>query len=399
MKKYIIIGGGVAGLTAAINLARKNNSVTVLEQKDKILKKLLLTGSGKCNFWNKNQDIKFYHSESDNLKNIVTEKNLNNTFSFIKSLNFLMHEKDGYFYPKTNQASTVLNALLITARLNNVELITNFNINEIKKKEDKFLIYGNNTCLKGDAVVIATGSNATAQSMASEGYTWAKDFGHTVIEVLPSLVQLKSTGFFLQNWAGVRSGAKVKLYINNTLEQEQTGEIQLTDYGVSGICVMQLSNLAVKALNKNQQVFLKINFLKEYDFDSLNILLDTYDKRLKIIEVLECLLNKKLANVILEVSKINKDTKLKDLNLDKKTVLINNIVEFNLPILGYNDITQAQTVSGGVSLDEINYKNMESTLVKDLYFAGEILDCNGDCGGYNLSFAFLTGLLVGDGND
>lgn len=399
MKKYIIIGGGVAGLTAAINLAGKNNSVTVLEQKEKVLKKLLLTGSGKCNFWNKNQDIKFYHSESDNLKNIITKKNLDNAFSFIKSLNFLMYEKDGYFYPKTNQASTVLNALLITARLNNVELITNFNINEIKKKEDKFLIYGNNTCLKGDAVVIATGSNATVQSMASEGYTWAKDFGHTIIEVLPSLVQLKSTGFFLQNWAGVRSGAKVKLYINNKLEQEQTGEIQLTDYGVSGICVMQLSNLAVKALNKNQQVFLKINFLSEYDFDSLNILLDKYDKRLKIIEVLECLLNKKLANVILEVSKINKDTMLKELNKDKKVTLINNIIEFKLAITGYNDIKKSQTVSGGVSLDEINYKNMESTLVKNLYFAGEILDCNGDCGGYNLSFAFLTGLLVGDEND
>ena len=162
---------------------------------------------------------------------------------------------------------------------------------------------------------------------------------------------------------------------------------------------MQLSGLAVKNIIEKNKVSLKINFLPMYDYNSLNELLNTYNKNYTVIEVLSCMLNKKLANVIIEVSKINKDTKISELSDFKKNELLNNIVNFNLSIIGYNGLESSQVAMGGVSLKDVNPINMESRLVKDLYFAGEILDCNGDCGGYNLSFAFLSALLVGGIND
>ena len=399
MKSYIIIGGGAAGLTCAINLARNGNRVTVLENKSDVGKKILITGNGKCNFWNKDQDIRHYHSSDEKyLRNIITKENLHKTFNFIESLKFLMYEKNGYYYPYSNQASTVLDALKLQLKYLSVEVITNFKVESVQKK-DQFEVYGNDKVLKADCLVLATGSNAGLKSEAIKGYDIAKSFGHKLVLVNPALTQLKSTGFFLNNWQGVRCSASVKLVSNDLVLDSQDGEVQLTNYGISGICIMQLSGLAVKNIIEKNKVSLKINFLPMYDYNSLNELLNKYNKNYTVIEVLSCMLNKKLANVIIEVSKINKDTKICELSDFKRNELLNNIVNFNLNIIGYNGLESSQVAMGGVNLKDVNPINMESRLVKDLYFAGEILDCNGECGGYNLSFAFLSALLVGGIND
>lgn len=399
MKSYIIVGGGAAGLVCAINLARNGNKVTVLENKNDIGKKILITGNGKCNFWNEDQDIRHYHSSSlQILNNIITKNNLDKTFNFIQSLEFLMYEKNGYYYPYSNQASTVLDALKLQLKYLSVEVITNFKIESVQKK-GKFEVYGNEKKLIADCLVLATGSNAGLKSEALKGYDIAKSFGHEIVLINPALTQLKATGFFLNNWQGVRCRASVKLVSNDLILDSQDGEVQLTDYGISGICIMQLSGLAVKNIIEKKKVCLKINFLPMYDYNSLNELFNTYNKNYTVIEVLSCLINKKLANAIIEVSKINKEIKICELSDFKRNELLNNIVNFNLNIIGYNGLESSQVAMGGVNLMEVNPKNMESKLVKGLYFAGEILDCNGDCGGYNLSFAFLSALLVGDIND
>ena len=391
----VIIGGGASGLVAAITASKnKNNKVTLIEKNQTLGKKILATGNGKCNYYNSDQNLSHYNSTNNELvKEIITKDNLNEVENFFSSLGIIPKIKNGYYYPFSNQATTIKNALVREVE-KNTKVLLETTVEKINKIENKFKVKTNNGVIECDKVIIATGSKASPKTGSTgEGYKFLKEFNHTIIDVNPALVQLKTKGNFLKDWTGIRTDVKVSLFINNKNIKSDQGEIQLTNYGVSGICIFNLSRFVPIALNNNDKVEVKINFLP---FTSTHEeLLKDLSNNNSINDILEGILNNKLASVILNKSSINKNKKYNELSIKEKEVLIENLTNFTLEVIGTNSYEECQVCSGGVPLTEINTKTMESKIVKNLHIVGELLDVDGECGGYNLTFAWVTALLAG----
>ena len=391
----VIIGGGASGLVAAITASKnKNNKVTLIEKNQTLGKKILATGNGKCNYYNSDQNLSHYNSTNNDLiKEIITKENLKEVENFFSSLGIIPKIKNSYYYPFSNQATTIKNALVREVE-KNTKVLLETTVEKINKIENKFKVKTNNGVIECDKVIIATGSKASPKTGSTgEGYNFLKDFNHTIIDVNPALVQLKTKGNFLKDWTGIRTDVKVSLYINNKNIKSDQGEIQLTNYGVSGICIFNLSRFVPIALNNNDKVEVKINFLP---FTSTpEELLKDLSNNNSMNDILEGILNNKLVAVILNKSSINKNKKYNELSIKEKEVLIENLTNFTLEVIGTNSYEECQVCSGGVPLTEINTKTMESKIVNNLHIVGELLDVDGDCGGYNLTFAWVTALLAG----
>lgn len=395
MKKVIIIGGGASGLTAAIK-ASKNYDVTIIEKNEKLGKKILITGNGKCNYWNENQDLSMYHSSGD-YKKIVNQLNLTKAHAFLDSIGIVPFIKNGYYYPNSNQAISVVNALVDEAINNGVKIITE-EVTNVKKDNDKFII---NNKYESDYLIVATGGKAAPKTGSDGfGYEIAKSFNHNIIKPLPALVGLEVEEN-LKELSGIRVIGEIRLLINNELIQKELGEIQINDYGFSGIPVLQISSRAIKALDNNKNVSISINLLPNIAEDILGLrsFLKVQDRHLNnksISQILDQLFNYKLSNYLLKISKIDNNAKIEKLSNDDLDLLCHNILNFNFKVIKDHGFDNAQTTSGGIDLKDVNLETLESLKVKGLYFCGEVLDVDGACGGYNLSFAWISGLIAGE---
>ena len=396
MKKVFIIGGGASGLTAAIKASRNGNDVTIFEKNNKLGKKILITGNGKCNYWNENQDLNNYHSSGDYTK-IVNQMNLVKAHAFLDSIGIVPFIKNGYYYPNSNQAISVVNALVDEAVNCGVKII-NEEVKDVIKKDNKFII---NNSYESDILILATGGKAAPKTGSDGfGYEIAKKFGHNIIKPLPALVGLE-TEENLKDLSGIRFIGEVSLVINNETIKKEQGEIQINEYGFSGIPVMQISSNAVKALDEGKNVSIKINYLPNIASDILGLrsFLKVQNKHLNnktISQILDQLFNYKLANYLLKISKIDEHSVIDKLSNDELDLLCHNILNNSYKIVKDHGFDNAQTTSGGINLKEVNLDTLESLKEKNLYFCGEILDVDGACGGYNLSFAWLSGLIAGD---
>lgn len=401
MKHIVIIGGGAAGLLAANYAKTEKTLVTILEKNPICGKKILATGNGKCNYWNQNQDLKHYHSSNEELINeIITDKNKQEIMSFFNKLGIYPKIKNGYYYPASNQATTIKDALIKEVLRKNINIKNNTIVEKIEKQNNEFKIYTTNEMITADKVIVATGSKASPKTGSDGlGYKILKRFNHQIIEPLPALVQLKTTGKYLEKWAGIRTDVEVSLYENDNLIRTETGEIQLTNYGISGICVFNLSRYVSIGLSKNKKEQVKINFLPflTNPKEELNNFISNQPKR-SIRTQLEGFLNSKLVDVILTEANIKENKSYSDLTEQEKDILINFLTQFKTEVIGTNSFEQAQVCTGGVPLSEVNIQTMESKLVPNLYIVGELLDVDGDCGGYNLSFAWISGMLAGIGS-
>lgn len=397
MKHIVIVGGGAAGLISAIYSKTNNNKVTILERNSSCGKKILATGNGKCNYWNSDQNLNHYHSSNKEiLKEIITEEVQEEALNFFNNLGIVPKIKNGYYYPFSNQATTIKNALLREVERKQIEVKHDFLINKIEKQDNYFLLESKNELIKADKVILATGSCASPKTGSDGiGYKLLKRFNHNIITPCPALVQLKTSGNYLRDWAGIRTDVSVSLYENNNFIKEESGEIQLTDYGISGICVFNLSRFIARGLLDNKKEEVIINFLPFITNKPHEYLSNLFNNSNSIKTQLEGILNNKLVSVILKESKINENASFYDLSEKEQTTLIEKLTNFKVNILGTNDFEQAQVCSGGLPLTEINPRNLESTLVKNLYIVGELLDVDGDCGGYNLGFAWMSGILAG----
>lgn len=393
--KIIIIGAGASGLTSAIKLSEKHE-VVVLEKNNISGKKLLITGNGKCNYYNDLHDIKKYHSSFENLLAFIKDEDYKKILDLFDNIGIVPEIKDGYYYPKSNQATSVKNALELEAKIKGVNIIYNEEVLEVTKKENKFIVKTNNNNFNSDAIVIATGGKSfTKTGSDGKGYDFAKNFGHTIIKPLPGLVQLEAKDKINQA-SGVRCKAKLTLFEDNKEIAEERGELQITDYGISGICAMQLSSIISKKLDEGKEEVISINFLEEInDVHEWLINRNNILKNRTISQLLEGVLNYKLINVILKKSKIEQENYLEELKEDKINKLCENLTNYKLQITSTKGFDNAQVTVGGVSLDEVT-SNFESKIVNNLFFTGEVLDVNGDCGGYNLMFAWISGLRVGE---
>ena len=403
MKKIIVIGGGASGLVAAINAAKCGNDVIILEKNNICGKKILITGNGRCNYYNKDQKIEHYRSKNIELvEKIITKENTEKIVKFFKSIGIEPKIKNGYYYPYSNQAVSIQNALLTETKNLNIEIKNNIIVNKINKENDKFIIYTNQGEFNSEKVIIATGSKAAPKTGSDgSGYKICMELGHTIIKPLPALVQLKGNEKYFKEWSGIRVDANIKAYENNNLLGEETGELQLTDYGISGICVMNLSGRIARGLNYKKQEYLKINFLQGLKILSETDFIDFMNKRnnmmknRNICELLEGIINYKLVNVLLKICNIKNNKYWSELSQNEKLEIAKNFIDFRLDIVDTNSFDKAQICSGGIPLTEIDLNTMESLKTKGLYLTGEILDVDGDCGGYNLTWAWISGMIAG----
>lgn len=405
MEQVIIIGGGASGLVSAIYSAKKGYKVTILEKNNHPGKKILITGNGKCNYWNKIITTDNYNTSSkDKLEKIINNKNKQEIINLFNKIGIIPKIRDNYYYPYSNQATSIQTALIKECEVLGVNIVTNCEVTDIKKENSMFTIYTTNGIYTSKKIIISTGSLAYPKTGSTgDGYQFAKKFGHNIITPLPALVQLKAKESYLKEWQGIRSDVSVTLLENNKKIKTEIGEIQLTDYGVSGICIFNLSSIISRGLYNNKEEQIIINFLHPFNINSEQEFINFMNTRNKtmnnrtISDLLDGFLNYKLINLILKLSKIKREEKWNTISNKQKSILSNFLINFTVSIIGTNSFDTSQTTTGGIPLSEINIETMESLKCKGLYFTGELLDVDGNCGGYNLAFAWITGMLAGVG--
>ena len=386
--KVVIIGAGAAGLMAAVTAAKCGHKVTVIEHENKPGKKINITGNGKCNITNSVLTPDKYYGNKDFIDNVIDKFNYKDTLNFFENIGVYCYEKNGFYYPLSNQANTVTNALYNEALSLGVTIKTNNNVKSITKKADGFIL-DIGIELFCDKLIIATGGMAAPKTGSDgSGYELAKNLGHNIINPHPALTALVCDEK-LKKASGVRVKAKVWIKDKNT---EDLGELQITDYGISGIPVFNIS----RNVDEGGKVIL--DFAPDYTYDEVKILLEKILKRrdkMSALTALNGLFNEKLAAVFLKEMKLQSNVKCTDIT-DKITMLCDIIKSFEVTVKRKKGFDFSQVTSGGVNTVEINKDTMESLICTNLYFAGEIIDVDGRCGGYNLQFAWSSGYIAGE---
>ena len=405
--RIIIIGGGASGVITALKAKNDNNEVIIIENNDQLLKKLQLTGNGRCNYLNEDYNLSNYtSSDSSRIEQIITEKNIWSVKQFFDNIGLIYKIKNGYYYPFTNQASTVRDILINEINEKDIKVFYKNHVEKIERKDNRFFITTNEREFYSDIVVLATGSYAYPKTGCDgSGYGILKKFGHTIVEPLPALVQLESDFPLSKKWSGVRCDVKLDLIENDEVITEEEGELQLTDYGLSGICIFNLSNYITRGLYEKKKEIVSINFVP---FVETLIIpwLERYNRKNEfrsIKKLLEGFLNKKIVDVVLETSEIDGNMNYSELSVSEKLKLSKYLTAFPIKITGTKGFDNCQICSGGVKLSEVDLETMESNIVNNLYITGELLDLNGKCGGYNLTTCWISGILageaIGDKND
>lgn len=401
MKKVFVIGAGASGLIAAITAARNGAAVTILEGMEKPGKKLLTTGNGKCNLTNTNlSDPNVYRSNTPEfVSHILKQFSVSDTLAFFEDLGLLLKDRGGYIYPYVEQASAVLDLLLMEVKRLSIKLKCLEKVKELYYAQGNWQIETDSWTYSADAVILSAGSKAAPVTGSDgSGYDLAAMAGHRIIPPLPALVPLKVKGDWFKSLAGVRSQSCLTLYVEQTPIMTESGELQWTDYGISGIVVFQLSRFAVRALSANKSVRVSVDLMPDFQTEELiNILKNRalqYPKR-TVEESLTGLLNKKIITVMLKKSKIKNTKPAEAVTADEIKSLTGSIKSSMAEISGFRDFSQAQVCSGGVSVQEVDDTSLESKIAPGLFLAGEILDIDGACGGYNLQWAWSSGYTAG----
>lgn len=403
----IIIGGGASGLMAAITAKNLNKDVAIIEGTNRIGNKILTTGNGRCNISNSNISSPYncYKSENNNFYNYCLD-----TYSveYIKNI-FLslglpfVELENGKLYPKSLQASSVVDILKLTIEELNIPIYNNTKVKKIFKN-NHFKIQTNNeteeffSCNK---LLLACGGKSAAKTGSDgSGFKLAKDLGHNIIEPFPAIVQLKLDYPYLKALSGIKFNGMVSLIINDKLVRQEFGEILFTDYGISGPPILQISLLASKGLNENKSVKINIDMMNDSSIEDVeNFIyghLDMFSHR-TISSALIGIINKKLIPILLkDIGITNIHIPCYELDWKYKQKLCSRLKKWSFTCIGTNGFNSAQLTAGGVDTTFVDNKTLESKIIKNLYFSGEILDVNGDCGGFNLNWAWSSGILVGN---
>lgn len=396
-----VVGGGAAGLMAAITAARTGAKVVILEHKEKTGKKILSTGNGKCNYTNEQQGISYYRGEDPAFVVPVFEQfGFRETVDFFEEIGITSKVKNGYYYPASEQAAAVLEVLRLEANYLRVREICDCKINTVKRKKKDFLLETSVGNFIGKSVVFATGLLAAPKS-GSDGsaFLHLKQFGHHFIEIVPALVPLQGKQSFFKQLAGIRAEMRAVLYIDKKETAVEFGELQLTDYGVSGIPIFQLSRFATKALTQKKQVYLLLDFQPNKTIEETTVLLEKrflkQEQKKTMCECFVGLFHKKLAEVFLREAEIPLGDSPKKLKPEQIQKLAEVIKGLRVDITGSKSFEQAQVCAGGIDTGEIDSETLESKLIPGLYFAGELIDIDGRCGGYNLQWAWSSGYVAG----
>lgn len=398
----VIIGGGAAGLLAAATLCRLNCTYMIVEHTERLGNKLLSTGNGKCNFTNLYMDKSCFRS-NDLYKamSVIRRFNEQDVISFFKSLGIFMKEKNGYVYPHSETAASLQNALRAYAETNSEKVFLNTTVDRIDGELGDFNLYlksagGSTASVNCKTIIIATGSKAAPKTGSDgSGYELSKSLGHRLVNVLPALVALTCKED-CKTAAGVRSTGSIEIYIDDKRMAGDTGEIQFTDYGISGIPVFQVSRFAAWGVSNNKNVKAVIDLTPDITFEEL--ISDYYLRKSifpnkTIIEFFEGILNKKLCMFLAKKLRININSAISELSEKCIKQYIGMIKHCEYTITGTKGFESAQVCQGGVDLRQVD-ETMQSKHCKGVLFAGEILDVDGICGGYNLQWAWSSAYVA-----
>jgi hypothetical protein len=394
--KVIVIGAGASGLIAAIR-ASINHEVILIDSNNSIGKKLLLTGNGKCNYWNiLINTSKYICDNGDILDSILNNNNINNTLNYLYSLGIYPSIKDNLYYPYSNSSQSIITILKRAIDKNNIKFISNFKVNDIKYDNNLYSVISNDQVIVGDKLIIATGSKSMPKT-GSDGsmFNILKKFNHDINKVIPSLTRINLKGNF-KNISNVRCKASISVLVDNKNVFSDNGEMHITDVGISGIVSFNASAYVSYYLNKEYKVSIAVNYLSDisdvYDFlnERANLLNNP-----TIEELLESLFNYKLMFYLIDLSKLDKNANWLSLNKESKQRLVNILTNNIYEVLSIGDYDNSQVCIGGVSLTNINPETFESYKSKNMYIIGEALDVAGLCGGYNLAFSFISGYIAG----
>lgn len=400
MKKVAVIGAGPAGMSAAIAAARGGAKVTVFERNDIAGKKLLLTGNGRCNFSNIDIHADYYSFEENSMANSVLEGMSSRAIcDFFADLGVLHTERKGGLYPFTGQSQTIQTALVQAMDRLGIEVIYNARVAKIEKEKEQFVVHTDKSQGNFDAVVLACGGKAAPKTGSDGfGYRLARSFGHTVSRTYPVLVQLQSDAVGLKQIAGVRCYANVTAFVKGKKVASDYGELQLTDYGLSGIPIFHMSRFLSKETEEGMDCVVSVDFIPQIGPEVMDEFVSKRIEALKgdtVKDFICGLVHSKLAEYIIKSR--NMDTNYSVIPEDKEMMmsLLMSMKEWRFKITGHKGFENAQVTKGGVLLDEVD-ANMESKLVKGLFFAGEMLDVDAECGGYNLHWAWASGIKAGE---
>lgn len=403
MYDVIIIGAGASGLMAAAAAASKGARVALLEHKDDIGKKILATGNGRCNFTNTDMSVNKFHGSKALIKNGLSQFNYADTIRFFKELGIPAYDNAGYIYPNSKQAASVVAAFRMELMRLHVDVKTGINITDIKPADDRpgYCIQTDQGCFKSKRLIIACGLTASPK-LGSDGslFRQIEALGHHIQKPLPALCGFSCDGLNFKKITGVRCDATVASVIDGQMTEQNTGELQLADYGISGIPVFQISSLMSRALDKGQRVEVIIDFLPAFSDDELNGYIKdrsitTTDNR-SLNEMLNGLLNNKLLLELIHKSGVSPDKKGRLLTDDDCKSLTRSIKHTAVSVKKPRGVEFAQVCAGGICTKEIDVRTLESKIHPGLYFCGELLDVDGICGGYNLQWAWTSGYIAGE---
>lgn len=399
--KIGIIGAGASGMMAAVAAAEQGAEVILIEKNERIGKKILATGNGKCNLSNLDFSVeKYYCDNQKKMLDIFKQFSVEDALAFFQSKGLMLRDKDGYVYPYSEQASTVLDFfrnLLLNSKIT-IETGQKIETAYFHKDKGLFVVKSENKHWMFDRLIIACGGPAALKDKEGQtGFVIAKNFGHTIKKCMPALVQLKSDDKFLKAMAGVRFKAAISVLIDKKVAAKEQGEVQFTDYGISGIPVFQISRLAAYALDENRDVTVVVNFFPDYSKEEFSKMIrERYqaNQNATLEEFLTGTVNKKIHQALMKNCGYKPEERILRIGLSKIENYMQLYAGLKIHITATNGMTNAQVSAGGVILNEV-CENMESSKQAGLFFAGEVLDVDGKCGGYNLQWAWTSGYVAG----
>ncbi len=396
----VIVGGGASGLMCAISAKQKNKniSVAIIEKNDRVGKKLLSTGNGRCNLTHKDITVENYCGSFKKQSKAIFEKyDSDKLLEIFKDLGLLTFcDNEGRYYPLCKQASAVLDVLRFACDRLNVKIFCSENIRSINKIGKSFSVRTDGTEFVTKKLVIANGSKAAPKLGGnSSSADYLKNFSHSFAPFSPALCPVKVKSDIIKSLKGIRATAKAVLFDKSgEIIKEEVGEVQFTDNSLSGICIFNLS------LYTKKDFLISFDLLPDISDRELKSLLYNNKKlfaSLTIDNLLTGILQKRLGQAVLKESKATDfSRKCSDLSVNEIENIVRTIKDMRFPVIENCGFEQAQCALGGVNGREIDENTMQSKIVKNLYICGEAIDICGECGGYNLHFAFASGLTAGE---
>lgn len=400
--KIAIIGGGPAGMMAAIQASSESTEVFLFEKNASLGKKLLITGKGRCNITNDEKDVRkfiqFFGKNGKFLFSSFSQFFNEDLLNFLraKGLEF-NYERGGRVFPKGNSSQEILNVLKLYLKETQVKIKTNKELKDIKILKDKFILKFTDSEFIADKVIIAGGGKSYPGTGSSgEIFKIIKSLGHKVIDLKPSLVSILVKEAWIKDLEGLSlKNVEARIIKNKKIIESRFGEMVFTDRGVSGPIILSLSKYICREDLKN--TFLSIDFKPALNSEQLTqqIRREMNEQNIIYKNLLKLLLPNKLISYFLKLSKIEEDQKIKHLNKEEIKFLVELLKDFRLEIDSLSNFGHAIVTSGGVVIKEINPQTMESKLIPGLFFAGEVIDLDAETGGYNLQASFSTGYVAG----